>query len=267
MSARKLGARPRTFDPTFPHAATLRMMAGKLPPIPDKLDLLDGMPDDLGMMNNDRLGCCTAAAAYHAMQVWSHHGRDVILTEPDQYVERMYREFAGYDGTPATDQGAVEQDVLRQWLQKGAPIKEGSTTAKPGRSFIKAAMEIDPHNIAAVKRAIYDCGGVYIGFEVPGWLMDAEPPDFWENRGHRNLGSVGGHAVSGHAYDDTSVGIISWGRSRYRMSWDMWADVVQECYALIHPWWIEATGKTPFGLSVDQLSEQMTAFCRGHIPK
>lgn len=264
MSERRLGARPRVFDPTMPHMMAIRMMAGTapLPAIPDKLDLLDGMPDDFGMMNNDRLGCCTCAAAYHAMQVWSRHGRDVVLTEPDEYVAAMYREFAGYDGTPATDNGAVEQDVLRRWLRDGVPIREGTAeNPAPGRSFIRAAMEVLPRRVEDVKRAIYDTGAVYIGFDVPAWLMD-EPnlPGFWENEPGRDSRSVGGHAVSCHGYDGRGVDLISWGR-RYKMSWDLFRSVTGEAYAMVHPWWIEATGLTPFGLSVDQLREQMIAFC------
>lgn len=242
-------------------------MAGTapLPPIPNQLDLLDGMPDDLGMMLNDRLGCCTASSAYHAMQVWSHHGRDLVITEPDECVEAMYRE-AGYDGTPATDLGAIEQDVLRRWLSDGVPIREGTAAnPAPGRSYIRAAMEVLPRRVEDVKRAIYDTGAVYIGFDVPAWLMsEPELPEFWENSPEKNRTSVGGHAVSCHGYDDRAVDLISWGR-RYRMSWDMFRETTGEAYALVHPWWIESTGLTPFGLSVDRLHEQMEAFCRARI--
>lgn len=265
---RKLGALPRTFDPTMPHMMAVRMMAGTapLPPIPEKLNLLDGMPDDLGMMLNDRLGCCTCAAAYHAMQVYSRHGRSRVLTEPDRYVEQMYREFAGYDG-PSTDNGAVEQDILRKWLQLGVPIQEGisDTHPAPGRSYLRAAMEVSPRYVEHVKRAIHDCGGVYIGFDVPAWLMsDPQLPEFWDQRGQRDTRVVGGHAVSCHGYDERGVWLISWGR-KYLMSWEMFREVTSEAYALVHPWFIEATGLTPFGLSEDALYAQMSAFCQRHV--
>jgi hypothetical protein len=115
-----------------------------------------------------------------------------------------------------------------------------------------------------VKRAIHDCGAVYIGFDVPAWLMEGEPPVIWDSRGRSDTKTVGGHAVSCHGYDAKSVGLISWGQ-KYRMTWGMWDEVVREAYALIHPWWIEATGLTPFGISEEQLRSQMTAFCRGRI--
>lgn len=268
--ARKLGAKPRTFDPTMPHMMSVRMMAGpvSLPPVPDHLNLMDHMPEDLGMMLNDRLGCCTCATAYHMGQVWSYHGRDQTITQPDRYVEQMYREFAGYNGTPPTDQGAVIQSILRQWLTKGIPIQQGTeNNPAPGRSYIRAAMEVLPRRPGDVKRAIYDCGGLYIGFDTPAWLM-REPrlPDFWDQTGRSpdDTQTIGGHAVSCHGYDDRGVWLISWGR-KYQMSWDMFREVVGEAYALIHPWWIEATGQTPFGLPVDQLADQMQAFCQRHV--
>lgn len=265
---RLLGAKPRTYDPAMPHMMAVRMMVrGDLPPIPASMNYLDGLPDDLGMMANDRLSCCTCASAYHFGQVASYHGRRALLTEPDQYVEQMYQEFTGWDGIAGSpsDQGAIEQDVLRRWLRDGIPIKEGTAAdSTPGRSYIRAAMEVMPRNFDSVKRAIYDCGGLYIGFDVPGWLMEDEAPDFWDNGGKRNLSVIGGHAVSCHGYDDRGVWLISWGR-KYQMSWAMFREVVAEAYALVHPWWVSATGLTPFGLPADQLAEQMTVFCQRHV--
>lgn len=266
--SRKLGRMPRTFDPTMPHMASVRMMArgSSLPPIPNKQNWADALPDDLGMMLNDRLGCCTIAAAYHAMQVWSHNGRDVVLTEPNNYVLDTYKDFAGYNGTSATDNGAIEQDILRQWLQKGVPIQEGTeNNPNPGRSFIKSAMEVDVRNIDSVKRAIYDCGGVYIGFEVPAWLMEqAEIPQVWDAAGQGNNQIVGGHAVFCPGYDNKGIDVISWG-AKYRMTWDFFERYTDEAYAMVHPWWVRSTGMTPFGIPLDQLEAQMNAFCRRHV--
>jgi hypothetical protein len=263
MAERKLGRKPRAFDPTMPHMSAVRMMAHqKLPPIPLATHWADPLPDDLGMMLNDQLGDCTCAAAYHAMQVWSHHGRSTLLTEPSQYVLQMYQEFAGYDGTEATDQGAVEQDILRQWLSRGVPIQEGTETRPgPGRSYILSAMEVDPHNRESVKRAIYDCGGVYIGFDVPAWLMQTpKPPSVWDARSKQDNQIVGGHAVFCSGYNSKTVDVLSWGQ-KYRMTWQFFEKSVREAYALVRPWWIDATGHTPFGLSLDVLVYQMAQFC------
>lgn len=264
-ATRKLGRRPRTYDPAMPHMAALRMMAPAiLPPIPDAVHWTDGMPDDLGMMENARLGCCTCAGAYHAMQVWSYHGRSRILTEPDDEVLRMYCEFCGYlPGQPDTDQGGVEQDVLRDWLRLGVPIVEGSHDGRPGRSRIRVALEVDPHRPDQMRRAIYECGALYVGFEVPQSLMVDPVPEVWAVTTPSN--TVGGHCVVLTGYDATggTFDLISWGR-KYRMTETFWrtyaADMQGEAYALLHPWWIDGTGRTPFGLPIDQLAAQMRAF-------
>lgn len=270
--SRKLGAKPRAFNPSMPHAMSVRMMVrGDLPLIPEKHNYLDGMPDDLGMMLNNVAGCCTAAGAYHAGQVASFHGRRKLLTEPDKYVAQMYSEFTGWDGVPGSpsDQGGVEQDILRQWITNGIPIQEGYSEAhpEPGRSYLRAAMEVSPRVIDSVKRAIFDCSVVYIGMDVPNWLM-SEPtlPEFWDSAGKspRQLDSVGGHCVTCHGYEDRGVWLISWGK-KYLMSWAMFREAVSEVYALVLPWWITATGQTPFGLPADQLADQMAAFCGRHV--
>lgn len=254
-TSRALGRAPRAYDPTIPHMSALRMAARRMLPFPPAVHWLDEGRSDWGLMCNDRLGCCTLAAAYHSMQVWSAHGRKQILTEPDTYVEAAYREFAGYAGTPETDNGAVEQDILAKWLAYGMPVREGTAEdPRPGRSYLLFYAEIDPRNIGDVCRAINDCGSVYIGFEVPEWLMKIDPlPTLWVP-GTSDETIVGGHAVSLHGYDmkRETLDLISWGEF-YQMSFAFFRRYVDEAYALCHPWFIDATGYTPLGLSVPDL--------------
>jgi hypothetical protein len=270
--SRCLGRAPRAFDPTIPHLSTMRMMVSRVPPPPDAVHWASDLAGGWGMMLNDRLGCCTLAAAYHLMQVWSAHGRERVLTEADPFVEQAYREFAGYDGTPATDRGAVEQDILRQWLQTGVPIAEGTEDdPRPGRSRLLFYGEVDPRNLVDVCRAIHDCGGVYVGFEVPAWLMETDPlPQIWYT--DVNLRSpagdqiVGGHAVSLIGYDNaaSTFDVLSWG-TLYQMSFAFFRRYVDEVYALSHPWWVDATGRTPLGLSPRQLEALVAAQLHGRV--
>lgn len=258
---RRLGRCPRAFDPSVPHLSALRAAPRRaMAPLPTAVHWgEDPKLNSWGMMLNDQLGCCTIAAAYHLMQVWSARGRSQVLTEPDDKVLEAYREFAGYNGTPATDNGAVEQDILCRWLTTGVPIREG--TAKdpaPGRSRLLFYGEIDVRNVMDVCRAIYDCGGVYIGFNVPDWLM-SEPtlPSVWDGA-HPTRGVVGGHAVClvGYDEDENTFDVVSWGQL-YKMKFDFFGRYVDEAYALAHPWWIDAIGRTPLNLSVEELRAQM----------
>ena len=43
------------------------------------------------------------------------------------------------------------------------------------------------------------------------------------------------------------------------MTWDFWDAQVDECYALVHPFWIAAGGKTPLGMTTVQLEAAMVA--------
>lgn len=260
----KLGRLPRTFDPAMPHFSALVQLAGPLPPPPQKVDWTTKSNPSYGMMFNDRIGDCTCAGAYHAMQVWSSQGRKTELTEPDKMVLRMYEEFCGYKPTNpndpqsnSTDQGGVEQDIIHRWLTVGVPIAEGSRGSNPGRSKLLFAGEVDRRLHDDVKHAINDCGCVYIGFEVPQWLMEGEVPTLWDSGKDTTI--VGGHCIVLPGYDDEGLFLISWGR-KYKMSWRFFDTYVDEVYALAHPWWVDATGKTPLGLSKHDLEQQMAAY-------
>jgi hypothetical protein len=259
---RRLGRLPRAFDQTIPHISSLMMTAVRPPMPPPSVHWTDGLDiTDYGMMLNNQLGDCTIAAAYHLMQIWSGHGRGLILTEPDNFVGQAYRELAGYDGTPATDKGAIEQDILHKWLTRGVPIAEGTVeNPAPGRSRILFYAEIDKRMRMDVCRSINDCGGVYIGFDVPAWLMETDPlPPVWNVRAENNQ-IVGGHAVclTGYDFSSFTFDLISWGKP-YKMDFAFFNEYVMEAYAVSHPWFINATGKTPLGKSVDELVNLMHA--------
>jgi hypothetical protein len=253
MTDLKLGRAPRIHNPAMPKMAMIRQGRPALPPPPAAVHYAEGMPPDFGMMLNDSLGCCTAAAMFHAMQVWSFHGRSKEYIFPDDYVLKMYEAACGYvPGHPETDQGGVEQKVLAYCASPGVMIPQG-------RSIIRAVIEVDVKDTEGVRHAINDCGGVYIGFDVPAWLMEGEPPAVWSTGADTQ--SVGGHAVFLPGYDAEGPDVISWGKL-YRMTWEFFTSRVDEAYCLAHPWWIDATGKTPAGLTEDQMREQMAALAR-----
>jgi hypothetical protein len=69
---------------------------------------------------------------------------------------------------------------------------------------------------------------------------------------------IGGHAVVLAGYDAKGARVISWGQY-YTMTWDFFAKFVDEVYAIADQDWVEATGKTPGGLSLADLEKQMQA--------
>ena len=257
MHAYKLGRLHRTYDPRIPHMSAL--IAGQsLPPPPANVDHTKNMPANLGLMLNDTLGDCTCAAVYHALQVWSFNtlGANGMITEPDKDVEKLYVLACGYNPRiPGEGPGGNEQRVLTYLLKKGAPYgADGQSVHK-----IAAFVEVDPRNTDDVKRTINDCGVAYIGFQVPAYIMPANQPPLsvWDVQ-TGNSAIVGGHAVVLAGYDDTGVRVISWGQY-YTMTWAFFAKYVDEVYAIADNTWFDTTGKTPGGLSLAELEQQMQA--------
>src|SRR5579863_2468196 len=251
----RLGRLHRTYDPRVPHLSAL--LAGQTPPPPPaSVDYTKGMPADLGMMLNDKLGDCTCAAAYHAIQVWTFNAGKKVVTWPDSDVEKLYIQACGYNPeVPGEGPGGNEQHVLTYWLKKGVPTGPKGAT----RHEIAAFVEVDPRNTDDVKRTIDDCGVAYIGFNVPASIYGSDdlPLKTWDFVSATSK-IVGGHAVVLAGYDANGAKVISWG-SYYTMTWNCFAHYVDEAYAIADGEWIEKIGKTPGGFTLDQLEAQMQA--------
>jgi hypothetical protein len=252
MIAFKLGRKARAYRPHVPHLSAL--LAGrKLAAPPASVDYTSALPANLGMFLNDSLGDCTCAAVYHALQVWSANANPPIDTEPDSNVQALYEQACGYKPSdPSTDQGGVEQDVLTYLLNTGAPIGANGSQ----RQKIAAFVEVDPRNTDDVKTAINDCGLVYIGFNVPTYLMSSGPPTVWDVNPSGDQTIEGGHAVVLAGYDATGLKVISWGQV-YTMTWAFFAAFVDEVYALVDEMWVQKkNGVTVLGMTLAQLSQQ-----------
>jgi hypothetical protein len=252
MSDRKLGRADRGRDPRIPHLSAL--LAGlDLPPPPASQDWTQGLPSDLGVMLNDKLNCCSCAAFYHAMQVWSFHATGALQTQPDANVEALYCAVSGFKPSEAPP-GPIcnEQQVLTHIHTIGAPTGADGK----GVNRIAAFVEVDPRNADDVKRTIAECGVAYIGFGVPRYLLSFPP--VWDLESGVDDTVVGGHAAILAGYDANGAKAISGGKI-YTMTWPFFAKYVDEAYALADPAWIGAKGTSPGGLSLAALEKQMRA--------
>ena len=253
------GRTPRSFNPRVPHLSAL--LAGKkLPAPPASVDNTAGMPANFGMMLNDTLGDCTCAAYYHARQVWTYKAQKKEDTEPNKDVELLYEQACGYNPAQGGEgPGGNEQTVLTFLLNTGAPT--GPTGAQ--RDKILAFVEVDPRNTLDIKRTIYDCGVVYIGFPVPSNIVPPgqDPPAVWDYDPNAQMTGEG-HAVVLVGYNANGAEVISWGQ-RYTMTWAFVNNIVDEAYAIADRSWVEATGKTPANMTPAQLEQQMQALHQG----
>lgn len=228
--------------------------APALPPLPVSVDYTNGKTE-FGAMGNNSYGDCTAAAYYHARQIWTGVC-SIEDTQTDVEVLQLYSETTGFKiGDPSTDNGAIEQRVLAYLHNTGAPLADGT------RSKLLAFIEVDKRQQDDVKRTIYECGVAYIGFKVPFSVMPPgqKSPQVWDIV-QNETDSIGGHAVILTGYDtDGNFDLISWGE-RYKMTARFFAAFVDECYAITSPEWAKATGLTPLEMSLEDLSNQMRYF-------
>jgi hypothetical protein len=255
----KYGRLPRTFNPSVPHMSSIRQMkAFQRPQIPFEVHNEDKLPLDLGVMFNATLGDCTCAAMGHAEQVWTALARGAMVTVPDSCVLDAYEAACGYrpaDGPGgASDGGGVEQSVLAWWMNTGLLQADGS------RSRLLGFAEIDPRATYDICEAIYECGLVYIGFEVPRLLPENPAGALWS--GGVDLGpNDGGHCVILTGYHDPVAplfDVCSWGMP-FRMDAAFAAKYVDEAYALFSDLWTSAAGKSPYGLDLATIEAQMAA--------
>jgi hypothetical protein len=141
----------------------------------------------------------------------------------------------------------VELDVLTDWKANGLA----------GHVLLGFA---DPNvaNIQEVKQAIATFGGVYIGMQVPNYIMEGPPNPAvpWDVVAD-NGGIDGGHCVFVVGYAAGIFKFISWGQV-YTMTVAFWNKYVQEAHALLSPEWI-ATWGAPNGLNLDQLTADLAA--------
>jgi len=246
----KLGRLPRTFRPEIPHWSALKMGAAPVT-VPTVCSYTDRLPANLGVMLNDRLGCCAEAGYGHALQVWSVAAGKPILTEPDSSIEALYETQGYVQGQPSTDQGTVLQSLLAYLVQTAAPVG--------GLPKLAAFVELDPTNEDDLNRATYESGLVYLGFTVPayaqqtldtlGSTLDVVPGG--------DTTVIGGHCVLSAGYRPGLREIISYGNAGYAMTTAFWKANVDECYALVSEEFCEANGLTPLGQTLEFWDQQM----------
>lgn len=261
---RRCGRKPRDKNVKVPHLDQIIRMTGiAIPAAPDEVDrtTLVGT-NQFGMLCNGYdsanpnapvVGDCTIAAINHGKQIanllagkpWFKPALTDVITQ--------YSACSGYViGQDATDVGCVEQDVLKYAQTTG--IRGPSGQLEKLLDWI----EIDPKNVDHMQHGIDVCGFVYNGMDLPTLVMNQTLPFF---DAPPKSAIDGGHCTLNWGYRINGLyQTISWGDGNLWMTPSFIADYVEEAYILIDPDLIEATGKTPLGLSFDQLQQILATY-------
>ena len=224
---------------------------GKLPRLssyapPVAPDVVDWSRDTAswGMLGNNTLGNCTAAAALHAQALWGSY-RPPFDEPVDADAVALYSATGGYvPGDPATDNGARCLDVLNYWRTHG--IDCGSADSR-----LTAFCTLDPKNIDHLRSALWCFGAVYVGLTLHVAQQDES---VWNDT---SSPVWGGHCVLIVAADPKTITCVTWGAIQ-RMTYPFWIEVVDEAYALLSPSWL-ASGRAPQGFPIAALMQDMAA--------
>jgi hypothetical protein len=238
-----------------------RYLAPDMPPPPVSVNWGAAVKQPWGMLKNDELGDCTAAAAAHLIQLWSANnipaGSAGEITITDDEVVLFYEQTCGYSpAKPATDQGGIELDILKWWQANNFG----------GFAHIDSFASVSPQNTNFVKSAIYLMGGAYIGLSLPA---SAQTQAVWDlppggMSGAGAPGSWGGHAVAIIGYDETTLTCVTWGEP-WKMTWSFFLTYCDEFYAILSPLWY-APFTTPVGVDIAALTKDMDQFQGNDIP-
>ena len=217
-----------------------------LPAPPERCDWSKSRAE-WGMMDNDKVGCCTIAAMGHLFQVWTLNARGRMWTPHDSVILREYEEITGYDPRdPKSDKGAACTDVLTYVTTNGF---DGWTIAGFGK--------VNLSDIRHIKQCIANFGGAYIGIALPRSIKGQR---IWDvagvnMTGDNAPGSLGGHCVNIVGYDGDHVYIMTWG-SIQPATWRFISVYCDEIFVILAQTW-QHGGKTPVGLSLESLAANM----------
>jgi hypothetical protein len=201
------------------------------------------LPPDTNPLGNNEYGDCTVASKGHyLLRVGAMVGRQVDVTR-----ERILADYAAITGfdpvTGAGDEGAYMLDVMKHWRNVGICGEK-----------ILAFASVDPTDRVEMQVALELFGGVFTGWHLP---VTIEGQDVWDvpQGGFppgQGPGSLGGHEIDMFGRSPGSGNGTTWGE---RAAWTMgFHDACCcEAYVGLLPWYMLAGGKSPCGLSLDDL--------------
>lgn len=194
------------------------------------------------MYGNDKLGDCTIAAVGHIIQTLTTAAGHPV-TPPEEEILKAY-----IPGTGSADTGRVEIDVLNYWRNTGVAGDK-----------LDAWVKVNAQNIAHVRLAIYLFGSVYVGLSLPENAARQSEWSMHDDGGDFDSGSWGGHAVPYVAYDSHgTLTVVTWG-ALLKETVGFHKKYCDEVYAPLSRDFLEASGKTPDGLDLSALQEDLAA--------
>lgn len=234
---------PKEHPHTLKLSSILREDALILPPTKTYWEYK--VPDDWGMLGNDRYGDCVFAAIAHMIMNWTAH-TGKMFTPSLGDVLKAYHDVTGFDPySGVNDNGTAMTDAYDYWKNVGIAGHK-----------IDGWAQIDWKNKKHVMLAIYLFGGVNPGIVMPQSALHQFDAGLHWHVEEDDMGIVGGHSVPYFGYGSEGGTGITWGK-RQPTSWEFWDKYVEECYVPLSLDWIKSTKEAPNHLKMDELEDML----------
>lgn len=242
----RLGKRAPRID-----ARTLRLerYTQQLPAAPKNADYFTKVKS-WGMLLNDSLGDCVAAAAGHLELAWNTYAGKPFA--PDNAGTLAFYESQGYEpGDPGTDQGMDMLTALKYWRSTGY-----------GGHKIGAFAALRAGDYKQLMQAVALFGGCYIGLQLPDFCVPQDGSDWGKIPWAVPANGVcvpdpdNGHCVTVQAYDLDLCIPVSWGAGM-NMTPKFYSLCCDEAYAILSEDFIESGGQAPNGFALAALQKDL----------
>ena len=253
----KLGCLPPKILPNQPVLTNTRMMA-RLPPARLIRDHIDPSPR---ILSNNVVGDCTSAGIGNALRATSSLGGFQTDVTDDNAL-MFYEESAGYRGTPETDTGAVETEVLSYALRHGYPTESGTYyplwgSTDTSRSSIALLMASLGVAYLGVLLAQSDINQI---ISKPGSILTHDNAEYGDTT------PSDGHCLLAWSYtglnDNDTVSLLTWGRIQ-NVTWAWLDSRIMEAHGLLFPQLTAPTGLYPTGDDLAEIKQANRRFLFG----
>lgn len=253
----KLGCLPAKTLPHQPVLTNTRMMA-RLPPARLIREHIDPSPR---MLANDVTSDCTSAGLGNALRAISAlGGYQTDVTDDNALM--FYEESAGYRGTPETDRGAVETEVLSYALRHGYPAESGTyyplwgsaDTSRVSIALIMASLGVAYLGVLLSQSDINQI------VSKPGSVLHPNNAEYGDTTPSE------GHCLLAWSYtglsDNHTVSLLTWGGIQ-DVTW-LWLDSrIMEAHGLLFPQLTAPTGLYPTGSDLAEIKRSNRRFLCG----